>query len=57
MVVLVGETLGSRVPGAIHLINGLYEAREGIQSVLAILSSCALKEKNMTAFLEMNQNE
>lgn len=52
----IGVALGSGGPGATHLINGLYEAREDNQPLLAILGSRPLHEQNMDAFQEMNQN-
>lgn len=52
----IGVCLGSAGPGATHLYNGLYDAKFDHVPVLAILGQRTLKESNMDAFQEMNQN-
>ncbi|MBG9984458.1 pyruvate oxidase [Aerococcaceae bacterium DSM 111022] len=52
----IGVCVGSGGPGASHLINGLYDAAMDNTPVLAILGSRPLKELNMDAFQELNQN-
>lgn len=52
----IGVALGSAGPGATHLMNGLYDAREDGVPVLAIIGQRAEKEINMDAFQEMNHN-
>lgn len=52
----IGVVLGSAGPGATHLMNGLYDAREDGVPVLAIIGQRAEKEINMDAFQEMNHN-
>ena len=52
----IGVVLGSAGPGATHLLNGLYDAREDGVPVLAIIGQRDEKEINMDAFQEMNHN-
>ncbi|SFH72315.1 pyruvate oxidase [Pisciglobus halotolerans] len=52
----IGVALGSAGPGATHLMNGLYDAREDHVPVLAIIGQRSEREINMDAFQEMNQN-
>ncbi|RLK63516.1 pyruvate oxidase [Atopobacter sp. AH10] len=52
----LGVCIGSGGPGATHLINGLYDASMDATPVVAILGSRPLKELNMDAFQELNQN-
>lgn len=52
----IGVALGSAGPGATHLMNGLYDAREDGVPVLAIIGQRSEREINMDAFQEMNQN-
>nr|WP_146923984.1 pyruvate oxidase [Alkalibacterium kapii] len=52
----IGVALGSAGPGATHLMNGLYDAREDGVPVLAIIGQRAEHEINMDAFQEMNHN-
>jgi len=52
----IGVCLGSAGPGATHLYNGLYDAKMDHVPVLAILGQRTLKESNLDAFQEMNQN-
>lgn len=52
----IGVCLGSAGPGATHLYNGLYDAKFDHVPVLAILGQRTLKESNLDAFQEMNQN-
>lgn len=52
----IGVTLGSAGPGATHLMNGLYDAREDGVPVLAIIGQRPEREINMDGFQEMNHN-
>ncbi|PRY77152.1 pyruvate oxidase [Alkalibacterium olivapovliticus] len=52
----IGVALGSAGPGATHLMNGLYDAREDGVPVLAIIGQRAENEMNMDAFQEINHN-
>ena len=52
----IGVALGSGGPGATHLMNGLYDAREDGVPMLAIIGQRAENEINMDAFQEMNHN-
>lgn len=52
----IGVVLGSGGPGATHLMNGLYDAREDGVPVLAIIGTRPLEEVNMDGFQELNQN-
>lgn len=52
----IGVALGSGGPGATHLMNGLYDAREDGVPVLAIIGQRPENEINMDSFQEMNQN-
>lgn len=51
----IGVALGLAGPGATHLMNGLYDAREDGVPVLAIIGQRSECAKNMDAFQEMNQ--
>ncbi len=48
--------VGSGGPGAMHLINGIYDAAMDNTPMIAILGSRPTKELNMDAFQELNQN-
>lgn len=52
----LGVCVGSGGPGSTHLINGLYDAFMDNTPVVAILGSRPVKELNMDAFQELNQN-
>ena len=52
----IAVSIGSGGPGATHLINGLYDARDDNVPTLAILGGRPTIEQNMNAFQEMNQN-
>lgn len=52
----IGVVFGSEGPGATHLMNGLYDAREDHVPVLAIIGQRTQKEINLDMFQEMNQN-
>jgi len=52
----IGVVLGSGGPGATHLMNGLYDAREDGEPVLAIIGTRPLEEVNLDGFQELNQN-
>jgi len=52
----IGVVLGSGGPGATHLMNGLYDAREDGVPVLAIIGTRPLEEVNLDGFQELNQN-
>ncbi|MFC6464381.1 pyruvate oxidase [Marinilactibacillus sp. GCM10026970] len=52
----IGVVFGSGGPGATHLMNGLYDAREDGVPMLAIIGQRAENEINMDAFQEMNHN-
>lgn len=52
----IGVALGSGGPGATHLMNGLYDAREDGVPLLAIIGTRPLKEVNIDGFQELNQN-
>lgn len=52
----IGVVLGSGGPGATHLMNGLYDAREDGVPVLAIIGTRPLKELNLDGFQELSQN-
>lgn len=52
----IGVVLGSGGPGATHLMNGLYDAREDGVPMLAIIGTRPLKEVNIDGFQELNQN-
>lgn len=52
----IGVAIGSGGPGATHLANGIYEAREDNTPMLAILGGKTQKDQNLDAFQEMNQN-
>lgn len=52
----IGVALGSAGPGATHLMNGLYDAREDGVPVLAIIGQRTEEEMNLDMFQEMNHN-
>lgn len=52
----IGVAMGSGGPGATHLANGIYEAREDNVPMLAIMGGKTRKDQNLDAFQEMNQN-
>ena len=49
----IAVSIGSGGPGATHLINGLYDARDDNVPTLAILGGRPTIEQNMNAFQEM----
>ncbi len=52
----IGVCFGSAGPGGTHLMNGLYDAREDHQPVLAIVGQFSTMGMNMDTFQEMNEN-
>lgn len=52
----IGVVFGSAGPGATHLMNGLYDAREDHVPVLAIVGQVATGAMNMDTFQEMNED-
>ncbi|NLJ94913.1 MAG: pyruvate oxidase [Clostridiaceae bacterium] len=52
----IGVAMGSSGPGATHLINGIYEAKEDGNPMLAILGARPTNEQNTDGFQEFNQN-
>lgn len=52
----IGVVLGSGGPGATHLMNGLYDAREDGVPMLAIIGTRPQKELNLDGFQELSQN-
>lgn len=52
----IGVSFGSAGPGAAHLLNGLYDARQDHVPVLAIVGQSATSVMNTNFFQEMNQD-
>lgn len=52
----IGVCFGSAGPGAVHLLNGLYDARQDRAPVLAIVGQSATGVINTNFFQEMNQD-
>lgn len=52
----IGVVLGSGGPGATHLMNGLYDAREDGVPMLAIIGTRPQRELNLDGFQELSQN-
>ncbi|KRL01164.1 pyruvate oxidase [Liquorilactobacillus capillatus DSM 19910] len=52
----IGVTFGSAGPGAVHLLNGLYDAKMDRVPVLAIVGQSATGVMNTNFFQEMNQD-
>ncbi|MDQ0202621.1 thiamine pyrophosphate-dependent enzyme [Pectinatus haikarae] len=52
----IGVCFGSAGPGAVHLLNGLYDARQDRVPVLAIVGQSATGVMNTNFFQEMNQD-
>ncbi|MFT8460025.1 MAG: thiamine pyrophosphate-dependent enzyme [Liquorilactobacillus ghanensis] len=52
----IGVSFGSAGPGAVHLLNGLYDAKMDHVPVLAIVGQSATSLMNTNFFQEMNQD-
>ncbi|OFE18063.1 pyruvate oxidase [Humibacillus sp. DSM 29435] len=52
----IGVTFGSAGPGAVHLLNGLYDARHDHAPVLALIGQVATPLMNMDYFQELPEN-
>jgi len=52
----LGVTFGSAGPGAVHLLNGLYDARHDHVPVLALVGQVATPLMNMDYFQELPEN-
>ena len=52
----IAATFGSAGPGAIHLLNGLYDAKADHVPVLALVGQVATSAMNTNYFQEMNEN-
>ncbi|XCB29887.1 thiamine pyrophosphate-binding protein [Arcanobacterium hippocoleae] len=52
----IGVTLGSAGPGAVHLLNGLYDAKTDNVPVLAIIGQVPTSNMNKDFFQEMPEN-
>ncbi|MDD7464888.1 MAG: pyruvate oxidase [Actinomycetaceae bacterium] len=52
----IGVTLGSAGPGAVHLLNGLYDAKTDHIPVLAIIGQVPSSRMNLDFFQEMPEN-
>ncbi|WP_034995175.1 thiamine pyrophosphate-binding protein, partial [Liquorilactobacillus vini] len=52
----IGVSFGSAGPGAVHLLNGLYDAKMDHVPVLAIVGQSATAIMNTNFFQEMNQD-
>lgn len=52
----LGVTVGSAGPGAVHLLNGLYDAQYDHVPVLAIVGQVPTAAMNTDYFQEMNEN-
>lgn len=52
----IGVTVGSAGPGAVHLLNGLYDAQYDHVPVLAIVGQVPTAAMNTDYFQEMNEN-
>lgn len=51
----IGVCFGSAGPGAVHLLNGLYDAKEDGIPMLAIVAQVPTKRMNMDFFQAMNE--
>ncbi|MPQ19861.1 pyruvate oxidase [Lactobacillus pentosus] len=51
----IGVCFGSAGPGAVHLLNGLYDAKEDGIPMLAIVAQVQTKRMNMDFFQAMNE--
>lgn len=52
----IGVTFGSAGPGAVHLLNGLYDAKHDHAPVLALVAQVPTNTMNTDYFQELNQN-
>ncbi|WP_204123026.1 pyruvate oxidase [Lacticaseibacillus mingshuiensis] len=52
----IGVTFGSACPGAVHLLNGLYDAQYDHIPVLALVGQVPTSAMNTSYFQEMNEN-
>ncbi|WP_423364292.1 pyruvate oxidase [Mycoplasma sp. P36-A1] len=52
----IGVCFGSAGPGAVHLLNGLYDAKHDKTPVLAIIGQVSSKFMNTNYFQEMNED-
>ncbi|WP_179395184.1 pyruvate oxidase [Lacticaseibacillus absianus] len=52
----IGVTFGSAGPGAVHLLNGLYDAQYDGVPVLALVGQVPTSAMNTSYFQEMNEN-
>lgn len=52
----IAATFGSAGPGAVHLLNGLYDAKADRVPVLALVGQVATGAMNTNYFQEMNEN-
>lgn len=52
----IGVTFGSAGPGAVHLLNGLYDAQYDHVPVLALVGQVPTSMMNTNYFQEMNEN-
>lgn len=52
----IGVTFGSAGPGAVHLLNGLYDAQYDHVPVLALVGQVPTSAMNTAYFQEMNEN-
>lgn len=52
----IGVTFGSAGPGAVHLLNGLYDARHDHVPVLALIGQVSTTLMNMDYFQELPEN-
>lgn len=52
----IGVSFGSAGPGAVHLLNGLYDAKMDHVPVLALVGQSATEIMNTNFFQEMNQD-
>lgn len=52
----IGVTFGSAGPGAVHLLNGLYDAKYDHAPVLAIVAQVPTSIMNTDYFQELNEN-
>ena len=52
----IGATFGSAGPGAVHLLNGLYDAQYDNVPVLALVGQVPTAAMNTNYFQEMNEN-
>ncbi len=52
----IGVTFGSAGPGAVHLLNGLYDAKHDHAPVLALVAQVPTSAMNTDFFQELNEN-